>query len=63
VVAAIIGGILLGFGISRFAHHPSIAPGTMALVGLILLWYALADRRKAQDDTPESETHGGHTIE
>jgi hypothetical protein len=62
VVAAILGGIMLGFGIGRFAHRPSVLPGTLALVGLLVLWYAVSDRRKARPDTPESETHG-HTIE
>jgi hypothetical protein len=62
VVAAIVGGIMLGFGIGRFAHHPSVAPGVLAVVGLLVLWYAISDRRKARPDTPESETHG-HTVE
>ena len=63
ILAAILGGIMLGFGIGRFAHHPSLVPGVTAVVGLLVLWYAVSDRRKARDDTPESETHGGHTIE
>ncbi|HEX8903247.1 MAG TPA: hypothetical protein VF771_00235 [Longimicrobiaceae bacterium] len=62
VAAAILGGIMLGFGIGRFAHHPSPVPGVTAVVGLLVLWYAISDRRKARPDTPESETHG-HTIE
>jgi hypothetical protein len=62
VLAAILGGIMLGFGIGRFVHQPSVAPGASALVGLLVLWYAVSDRRKSRPDTPESETHG-HTIE
>jgi len=63
VVAAILGGIMLGFGIGRFAHHPSLVPGVTAVIGLLVLWYAVSDRRKAREDTPESEDHGARTIE
>jgi drug/metabolite transporter (DMT)-like permease len=62
VAAAVLGGIMLGFGIGRFAHHPSPVPGVMAVVGLVVLWYAVSDRRKAAPENPESETHG-HTVE
>ena len=62
IVAAILGGIMLGFGIGRFAHNPSLPPGVMAVIGLLVLWYAVSDRRKSRTDNPESETHG-HTIE
>lgn len=62
VVAAILGGIMLGFGIGRFAHHPGIVPGVTIVVGLLVLWYAISDRRKSDPDAPESETHG-HTVE
>jgi uncharacterized membrane protein (UPF0136 family) len=63
VIAAIVGGIMLGFGVARFVRTLAPGPGLVALLGLILMWYAVSDRRKARDDTPESETHGGHTIE
>ena len=61
-VAALIGGIMLGFGVGRFAHQPSVSYGTLALVGLLVLWYAISDLRKQSPSAPESETHG-HTIE
>jgi F0F1-type ATP synthase assembly protein I len=63
VVAALLGGVMLGFGIGRFAHHPSFLPAVMAVLGLIVLWYAISDRRKSQPGTPESEMRGDHTIE
>jgi hypothetical protein len=63
IVAAIVGGIVLGFGVGRFAHHPSLLPAVTAVIGLIVLWYAVSDRRKARPGTPESERDGGHTIE
>ena len=63
VLGAVAGGLLLGFGIGRFAHTPSVAPAVLAVLGLILLWWSISDRRKARPDTPESEVRGGHTIE
>jgi hypothetical protein len=61
-LAALIGGLMLGFGLGRFVHQPSVYFGTLALVGLLVLWYAVSDYRKARPDAPESETHG-HTVE
>jgi hypothetical protein len=36
--------------------------GVLALVGLLILWYAISDYRKQRPENPESETHG-HTVE
>jgi len=63
VLAAILGGVMLGWGLGRFAHRPAVVPGVFAVFGLILLWWALSDRRKLERDAPESEVGGGHTIE
>jgi hypothetical protein len=61
-VAALLGGLMFGFGLGRFVHRPSLGYGAEIVVGLVVLWYAVADYRKSRRDTPESETHG-HTIE
>jgi hypothetical protein len=61
-LAALLGGVLLGFGGGRFVHHPSPAYGMLALIGVLVLWYAISDYRKAQSANPESETHG-RTVE
>jgi hypothetical protein len=63
IAAAIVGGVMLGWGIGRFAHQPAMVPGVFAVFGLILLWWALSDRRKGEPGAPESEVGGGHTIE
>jgi undecaprenyl pyrophosphate phosphatase UppP len=63
VLAAVVGGILLGFGIGQLFHTPSVTAGVSALAGLLLLWWAVFDRRKAKTDVPESERDGSHTIE
>jgi hypothetical protein len=61
-LAALIGGLMLGFGLGRFVHGPSVTYGVVALVGLLILWYAISDYRKQRPENPESETHG-HTVE
>jgi hypothetical protein len=61
-LAALIGGLMLGFGLGRFVHGPSVSYGALALVGLLVLWYAVSDYRKSRPENPESETHG-HTLE
>lgn len=63
VVGAVVGGLLLGFGVGRFAHSPSMLNGVMAVFGLILLWWSISDRRKGTPGDPESELRGGHTID
>lgn len=63
VLAAIAGGLTLGFGIGRFAHEPSVVAALASVFGLIVLWWAISDRRKFQRGTPESEVGGDHTIE
>ena len=63
VVAAVVGGLLLGLGGGRLLG--GIDPGglVLTLIGVILLWWALSDRRKMRRGTPESEHDGSHTIE
>ena len=63
VLAAVAGGLLLGFGIGRFAHEPSVVAAVATVFGLILLWWAVSDRRKFRRGNPESETDGSHTVE
>lgn len=68
-VAGLAGGILLGFGLGRFANdlrfagRVSILYAVLAVMGLLLLWWALSERRKADPGDPESELDGSHTIE
>ena len=63
VLAATIGGIMLGFGFGRLFHTPTVAAGVATLGGFLLLWWALFDRRKGKKDVAESERDGSHTIE
>jgi hypothetical protein len=68
-VAGLAGGILLGFGAGRFANELRFGRGVsmtyavLAVMGVLLLWWALSERRKADPGDPESEMDGSHTIE
>lgn len=63
VVAAVVGGLALGWGVGQLVMAVTLAATAWTVIGVILLWWALSDYRKYRDGTPESETHGGHTIE
>lgn len=63
VVAAVAGGLLLGFGIGRLARQPTVGSAIASLMGVILLWWALNARRQMRPGNPESEADGSHTIE
>lgn len=63
VLAAIAGGVLLGYGLGTIPGGVRPAGMVCTVLGLIILWWALVDRRKAMRGTPESERDGSHTIE
>jgi hypothetical protein len=63
VLAAVVGGIALGTGIGRMVIGFTIGAGVWTVIGLIILWWALSDRRKFRRGTPESETDGSRTVE
>lgn len=63
VAIAVLGGISLGLGLGRLWSRPGVVGGVYAVLGVILLWWAISDSRKARPDTPESEADGSHTIE
>lgn len=63
VAGAIVGGVMLGYGLGTLPR--GITPGGVlwVVLGLILLWWTMIDRRKARRGTPESEADGSHTVE
>lgn len=63
VVAAVVGGLILGLGVGRMLESVTIAAMVLVAIGVIMLWWALSDRRKWRRGNPESETDGSHTIE
>lgn len=63
VAVAVLGGISLGLGLGRLWSRPTVVAGVYAVLGVILLWWAVSDSRKARPGTPESEADGSHTIE
>lgn len=63
VAVATVGGVALGLGLGRLVAGFSVGAATWTVLGVVLLWWALSERRKARPDTPESEADGSHTIE
>lgn len=64
VAVAVVGGIALGLGLGRLLSRTySLGALVWAVLGVVLLWWAISDTRKARPDTPESEADGSHTIE
>ncbi len=63
VVGGVVGGLALGYGLGSIPAGITVASTVWTVVGLILLWWALVNRRKARPGTPESERDGSHTIE
>jgi hypothetical protein len=63
VAVAVLGGVSLGLGIGRLLSRPTLLAAVYAVLGVILLWWAISDSRKVRPDTPESEADGSHTIE
>jgi hypothetical protein len=63
VLAAVVGGVSLGYGLGTLPGGVTPAGVLWVVLGLVLLWWTLIDRRKARPDTPESEADGSHTIE
>lgn len=63
LIAIVLGGVALGFGIVRLTGGWTAAGAFWSIVGVILLWWAYIDRRKLVGGTPESEEGGSHTVE
>lgn len=63
VLAGVVGGVVLGIGLGRMVIFPTVGAIAWTVIGVIILWWALSDRRKFQRNTPESEADGKHTIE
>lgn len=63
VAAGVVGGLVLGIGLARMIVSPTVGAVAWTVIGVIILWWTLSDRRKSQRNTPESEADGKHTIE
>ncbi len=63
VVAAVVGGLVLGLGVGRMLEAVTVGAMVLVGIGVVMLWWALSDRRKWRRGNPESETDGSHTIE
>lgn len=63
VAAAVVGGLALGIGLGRLLFGFNLVGAVWAVLGFLVLGWAVFDRRRFQPGTPESEVDGGHTIE
>ncbi len=63
VLAAVVGGVMLGIGLARMIFAFSLASLVWAVLGFLILGWAVLDRRRFRRGTPESEVDGGYTIE
>ncbi|HEY7770839.1 hypothetical protein [Longimicrobium sp.] len=63
VVGAVAGGLFLGYGLGTLPGGITAWGALWTVLGFVLLWWTLMDRRKARSGTPESEADGSRTIE
>lgn len=63
IAIAVVGGIALGYGVGGLLARFDVFSLVWTVLGVILLWWAISDSRKARRGTPESEADGSHTIE
>ena len=62
-VAAVVGIVMLGYGIYGMAIVFTLISAVWAVLGFLIVGWAVLDRRRFRRGTPESEVDGGHTIE
>ncbi len=63
VLGALVGGLVFGIGLARMILEFSQLSMVLAVLGFLVLGWAVLDRRRFRRGTPESEVDGGHTIE
>jgi hypothetical protein len=63
VLALIVGGVVLGVGVGRLILGAMLGGSVLAVLGFLIVGWAVLDRRRFRRGTPESEVDGGRTIE
>ena len=63
VAAAVVGGVVMGVGLGRLLIQPTLRASVLAVLGFLIVGWAVLDRRRFRRGTPESEVDGGRTIE
>ena len=63
VAAAVVGGVVMGVGLGRLLSQPTLRASVLAVLGFLIVGWAVLDRRRFRRGTPESEVDGGRTIE
>ncbi len=62
-IAAVVGGLVLGVGVTRMVLQFTLFSSLLAVVGFIILWWALTDARIFRRGHRESDGEGTHTVE
>jgi len=63
VLGSLVGGLALGYGAYEMITEFSLVALVWAILGFLVLGWAVFDLRRFRRGTPESEVDGGHTIE
>lgn len=62
-LAAVVGGVVLARGVRRYLDGYPLLGASLAVLGFLILGWAVFDWRKFSRGTAESEVDGGRTIE
>ena len=63
VVAAVFGGVVLGIGVGNLIVGRGLAGVVWAVVGVVILWWALAERRRERAADSSRTADDMHTLE
>ena len=63
-LAGLLGGAVLGYGVAGFGTgNLTVRSSVLAVLGFLIVGWAILDYRCFRRGTAESELDGGHTIE
>lgn len=62
-LAAAVGGFVFALGIAGLVRGISLFDTLVAVIGFLVVGWAVLDFRRFRRGTPESEVDGGHTVE
>ncbi|MDQ3556952.1 MAG: hypothetical protein M3409_09265 [Gemmatimonadota bacterium] len=63
VAIGLLGGVALGVGLGELRFAVTLRAAFWTVLGVVLLWWSFAARRKAPGASPEGEPSGTHTID
>ena len=63
VAAAVFGGVVLGIGVGNLIVGRGLAGVVWAVIGAVILWWALAERRRGRLSDGGHRADDMHTLE